>query len=302
MINDYDKMNCRVKYRDDIHTYWLDDDKTNKCISVTTLISQFHEKFDESFWSKNKAFEAIANKEIFSMEKKLLLSTKKWDNNILSRYDIDPLVFNTKVNEILDEYSKNRTESCERGTKFHKEMEESFYKPGTITLDKYGIGGKFKCIKDNNKFDLDQGVYPEYLVYYESPDKFLKIAGQIDLLIKDGNDIWVLDWKSNKKIEQKSFFNAQLKQSKMMYYPINNLEDCNYSHYNLQLSTYAWMIEKNNPEFNIKGLILVHKDHDDNITTYNMNYLKDDVIRMLAYHKKQNKINYEKRKNTPIVF
>jgi len=88
----------------------------------------------------------------------------------------------------------------------------------------------------------------------------------------------------------------------MMYYPINNLEDCNYSHYNLQLSTYAWMIEKNNPEFNIKGLILVHKDHDDNITTYNMNYLKDDVIRMLAYHKKQNKINYEKQKNTPIVF
>lgn len=71
-----------------------------------------------------------------------------------------------------------------------------------------------------------------------------------------------------------------------MLYPLTNLMDCNYMHYTLQLSTYAYMLQQLNPEFVVKQLILVHYDHDGNETTYNLDYLKEDVERMFSFHKK----------------
>lgn len=42
----------------------------------------------------------------------------------------------------------------------------------------------------------------------------------------------------------KSGFDTSTKRNAMMQYPLNNLMDCNYIHYTLQLSTYAWMLQK----------------------------------------------------------
>jgi hypothetical protein len=72
-----------------------------------------------------------------------------------------------------------------------------------------------------------------------------------------------------------------------MKYPLNNIEDCNFWHYTLQLSTYAWMIEKINPNFNIKDLIIVHYDHNNKQTIYHLEYLKEDVEKMLRHYKKE---------------
>ena len=44
-----------------------------------------------------------------------------------------------------------------------------------------------------------------------------------------------------------------------MKYPLNNLDDSNFWHYSLQLSTYAWMLQKLNPNFIIKDLISNYK-------------------------------------------
>lgn len=297
-----DKQNNECKYNDKEHVYWYKDNEDDKFISVTTLIGKFHEPFDGQFWSRYKAFEAIADKEAFNMEKKILLATKKWNNEILERYDIDELEFNTKVNEILDGYEAEKQIACDRGTKFHLAQEQKFYKHEIHELPQYGLGGKFKCMRNNTELNLEKGIYPEYLVYKVTKDGVLKIAGQVDLVIKDGNDIYILDYKTNKKIEQKGFFNGTTRQAKKMYYPINNLDDCNYSHYTMQLSTYAWMIEQMNPDFRIKGLILVHCDHSNKITTYNLDYRKDDVIRMLGYYKKQLKIEHDKKLNEPIKY
>ena len=49
----------------------------------------------------------------------------------------------------------------------------------------------------------------------------------------------------------------------MMKYPLGNLQDSNYWHYVLQLSTYAWMIQMMDPRFKIKKLALIHYDHDN---------------------------------------
>ena len=72
-----------------------------------------------------------------------------------------------------------------------------------------------------------------------------------------------------------------------MKYPLNTLDDVNFYHYTLQLSTYAWMLQKINPNFIIKDLILVHFDHQGNQTIYHCDYLKDEVERMLYFYKKE---------------
>ena len=78
--------------------------------------------------------------------------------------------------------------------------------------------------------------------------------------------------------------------------------DCTKVHYALQLSTYAWMLQQVNPAFNIKQLMLIHHDHDGNVTEIPVDYLKDDVIRMCKWHKKQVLDEERKNKRKPIEF
>lgn len=48
--------------------------------------------------------------------------------------------------------------------------------------------------------------------------------------------------------------------------------------------------------------MLIHYDHDGGVTTYECEYLKDDVERMLSYHKKQVSYKEFKKKRKKIVF
>lgn len=299
-----DKRNGNVCYCDDSHTYWKDG-TNEKYISVTTLIGKFEQEFNSDFWSSYKSLEKLLGKEKFKLEKSKLLKTKKFDMSVLDTYDISENDFNKTKQDILDEWDKKNKDSCERGTKIHAQLEA--YSKGGKFKEKIvpHLGRSFnnyKCYVNPDVNELlntiDKGVLPEYLVYRESDDSILKIAGQIDLLIKDGNDLYICDWKTNQKIDLKSGFDSSTKQSAKMKYPLNNLDDCNYNHYTLQLSTYAWMLQKINPDFNIKGLILVHFDHEGNITTYQLDYLKSDVEKMLAFYKtmRKNELSKEKRK------
>jgi ATP-dependent exoDNAse (exonuclease V) beta subunit len=156
-----------------------------------------------------------------------------------------------------------------------------------VSLKKFGVGGKFVCDKGRTLLDLENGVYPEYLISNTSDDNLLRLAGQIDLLVKEGNDIIIMDWKTNKEIKTKSGFDTKTKSTAKMLYPLGNLDDCNYYHYTLQLSTYAWMIQQINPNFRIKDLIMVHFDHNNKQTVYHLDYLKEEVEKMLAHYKKQ---------------
>ena len=290
-----DKRNGNVCFNDENHKYFDVNDESKQYISVTTLIDRYVQEFNKDFWSAYKALEKLLSKDAWQLEKKSLLASKKFNKELLSTYDISENDFNKAQQDILDEWDKNNREACERGTKIHSELENNFYKAGkNITLQKFGIGGKFECRKDYSDLDLEHGVYPEYLIYRESEDGILKIAGQVDLIIKNGNDIIIVDHKTNKKIDLKSGFNTQTKSTAKMKYPLNNLDDCNFWHYTMQLSTYAWMLQKINPNFVIKDLILNHYDHNGNNTLYHCEYLKHDVEKML-YHYKKSLILEQKR-------
>ena len=276
-----DKQNGNVAFSEETHTYWNVDDN-EKYISVTTLIHQFTQPFDKDFWSAYKTLEKLLPKESWVVEKKSLLTSKKFDPELLEVYNISKDEFNKAQQELLDLWDEENRKSCERGTKIHLDIENSFYtKAKDISLQKFGIGGKFECKKDYPELDLQYGAYPEYLIYYESDDKVIRLAGQIDLIVKSGNEIYLVDHKTNKKIEQKSGYNSSTRSSVKMKYPLNNLPDCNFYHYTMQLSTYAWMLQKINPNFIIKDLILNHYDHNGKNTLYRCQYLKNEGEKML---------------------
>lgn len=289
-----DKENSAVSYNDELHKYWTKG-SNQSCISVTTLIHKFS-TFDEAFWASYKALESLASEEQFKEIKPTLLNTKVFNERYLDMVGISDSDFNERRQEILNEWAEKRDASCIRGTAIHRQHELEHLAGKTKELSHLGLGGKFSTNTTNNLELGTQKVYPELLLSRISPDNKLRLAGQADLVIVDGNDVYILDYKTNKKIETKSFFDRKTKKSQMMKYPLNNLQDTNFWHYSLQLSTYAWMIQKANPEFNIKSLILIHYDHDDNCTTYECEYLKQDVERMLGYYK--NQIEHEEFKKS----
>ena len=190
------KRNGNICFNEDAHVYFDITDPSKKFISVTTLIEKFGQPFNKEFWSAYKALEKLIPKDGWAIEKKSLLTNKKYDPAILDLYNISEDDFNREQQNILDSWDEENRKSCERGTKIHADLENSFYKKKkNIDISKYQIGGTFECRKDYTDLDLENAVYPEYLIHRVTPDGKLCIAGQIDLLVKKGNHITIGDWK-----------------------------------------------------------------------------------------------------------
>lgn len=305
IMNDFEitKQNGNIAFEEKAHRYWDVTDPSKKFTSVTTIIEKFGQPFDKEFWSAYKALEKLLSADAWKIEKPSLLKSKKFDKSLLELHDISENDFNREQQAILDSWDEENRKSCERGTKIHADFENSFYKKKkNIDISKFQIGGKFECRKDYTDLDLENAVYPEYLIHRVSPDGKLCIAGQIDLLVKKGNNIIVGDYKTNKEIKIKSFFDSKTKSSVKMKFPLNNLDDTNYWHYCLQLSTYAWMLQKLNPDFVIEDLVMIHIDHKDKMTIYHLPYLKTEVEKMLAFYKKQVQLDENARKRKRIEY
>lgn len=298
-----DKENDGICFNDSEHRYWDKNDSSKEYISVTTLIGKYAQPFDEDFWSKYKALEKLTSVEEWKTLKRTLLDTHRITDDIIKAYAINPSDLNIEQQNILDAWQKKKNESCERGTLIHSQLEHSFYNMSDdAPLKKFGVGGKFTCKEGYNKLDLENGVYPEYLISWSSPDKVLNLAGQIDLLIKNGNEVTLADHKTNEKIDQKGFFNTATRGTTKMQYPLNTIEDCNYGHYEMQLSTYAFMLQQWHPEYVIKDLILNHYDHDMNNTLYHCIYRKDEVGRMLSDYHKKCKLEASRNRRKPMKY
>ena len=298
-----DKENDSVFFNDDTHKYY-DKETMQEYISVTTLIHNYTNEFDPEFWSAYKALEALLDEETFFILKKSLLATKKFHPRLIKKLKLDEKLFLEKQNEIKSEYERKRNESCERGVTIHSIFENSFYNRTKFDFSKYGykdLAGDFTCIENRNTLDPGNGVYPEFLISVCSKDGLLRVSGQIDCLIIQENDVYIIDWKSNKSIDKQSYYNRSTKQYQMMKFPLNKRMDCNFEHYQLQLSLYAYLLQQINPKYNIKGLKLVHIDHDNKQHEYDVEYLKDDVERMLKHYKRELKKKAELNKLKPVI-
>ena len=61
-------------------------------------------------------------------------------------------------------------------------------------------------------------------------------------------------------------------------------------------------LAKLNPDFIIDDLVLVHFDHNDNMTVYHLPYLKTEVEKMLAFYKKELKLEESAKKRKRIEY
>jgi hypothetical protein len=190
------KQNGNIAFEEEAHIYYDVTQPEKKFVSVTTLIHSFTQPFDKEFWSSYKSLEKLLSKEAWAIEKKSLLASKKFDKTLLELHDISENDFNREQQAILDAWDEENRKSCERGTRIHADLENSFYnKKKDIDISKFEIGGKFTCEKGRTELDMEYGIYPEYLIHRVSPDGKLCLAGQIDLLVKKGNKLIIGDFK-----------------------------------------------------------------------------------------------------------
>lgn len=295
-----DKENDICFFNDETHKYYNKQDM-QPYISVTQLIGEYTQPFQEDFWSAYKALEEIVDGDVFSILKKTLLDTKKFDPRILTKFNIDQLKFEEERQKILAQWQAKKDEACEHGSQQHLIKELSFYGKNDFNLAKYGFKdcvGYYDCKENYYKLDLDRGVYPEFLMAIDY--KGLRISGQADLIIKNGNDIYIGDWKTNRELKTSSYYDKKKKSNVMMKFPLNKIQDCALGHYTCQLSLYGFMIQQINPNLNIKQLELIHIDRDGKETLYPVEYKKYDIERMLNHYIKQKNIQNELNKLKPI--
>ncbi len=161
---------------------------------------------------------------------------------------------------------------------------------------------------------LIDGIYPEHLVYLRSAG----VCGQSDLVEVVNGEVHILDYKTNKEIKTESYVNWEGISQKMLH-PLSHLDDCNYVHYNLQLSIYMYMVLKHNPMLKPGTIKIQHvtfeKEGEDkwgypimkttnevdfivkDVVTYEMPYLKQEVIDIMHWYKtNQSKILNGKKK------
>ena len=297
-----DKENSVCFFNDENHVYY-NKETMQTYISCTTLVHSYSQPFDEDFWSSYKALEALLEPDLFTIVKPKLLSTKRFNKALVAKLELNEDDFDKKKNEILNEYALKRKTACDKGTLAHAKKEMSFYNNTDFDFSKYGykeLCGKFVCEENHSELDLQNGVYPEFLIQWESEDKTLRIAGISDLVILKDNELYIIDWKTSKTIDKKSYYNKQTKQSVKMKYPLNALDDCNFNVYQLQLSLYAWMIKQTKPDIVVKGLTIVQLLDDGGEVSYPSEYLEHEVERMIAHYMKQQKINKELDRDKPI--
>ena len=74
-------------------------------------------------------------------------------------------------------------------------------------------------------------------IYLGVPD--YNECGATDMILKNKltDDVLILDFKSNKKIDYESFGHKKMK------VPMQKYDDCNYVHYSMQLSAYSYKLE-----------------------------------------------------------
>lgn len=282
----------RLIFHEDGHKY--NDTFGNEFISTTTLLHNYAPKFDKNYWLKKKA------KELGISEKRL---ETQWQN-------------------ITDEACKRGTAThngLEDGIKdssmFKKAVKYMIKENGEMitVADIPNINLDVKALNINEFKDMTENKYPEiYRVFQWYVDRGYKIyseigmflidsliSGTIDVLLIRDTDFVIGDWKTNrgglkfeagyykkdKRQKPEQLTNDWVTKKEFLLPPVANLPNCNGSIYNLQLSLYAYSVQKI-LGLPCNGLWLCHIDSDFVLNEYGMPKKFPDG----TYHIKNNPI------------
>jgi len=264
-----------VLFKSENHKYESQDPNDNiQWLGVTSMIKQFKEPFDPIAVSKKASVNP----------------NSKW-------YGLDPAV-------IREHWEKETDRAILNGSYFHDQRESDTVSLQTLRRQGVDIpiippiyNGSIKLAPEQRLVD---GIYPEHFVYLKSAG----ICGQADRVEVVNGVVDIVDFKTNKEIKTKSFTNWEGVSTKMLG-PCSHLDDCNFNHYALQLSTYMYIILKHNPRYKPGTMTLHHivfeKEGEDSfkfpiykknekgeaivkeVVPYTVPYLKDEVIAMFNW-------------------
>ena len=218
----------------DKHEYSLLDDSVISFTSVTTFVNSFFEPFDEV----------------------------KVSNHLVNNV---PKYFGETPESLIEKWNLAR----KHGTDVHLEI-ENWIKDGASPKDQKSIFAKKWIEVYVARPNIE--TFSEVIVY----SKELCIAGTMDVLMvnKDSGEHVIIDWKTSRRIEKKSF-----KGKKGIKKETSNIEDCNYNHYALQLSLYRYILEEFY-DIKVSRQLIAHLK-DDGLESHSTPYMKKEILNML---------------------
>jgi hypothetical protein len=238
-----------MKFISHNHTY--ENEKGELYTSVTTLIKKYTPQKD---WNEIAAKFAKKNKK--------------------------------SVEEVQAAWKEEGKKAVDKGTAYHEKMENLYKETGQFKIEEQDClvydSPIIEGIKVARDLKLDQGIYPELLIFSHK----YKLAGQADLVEVVNGKINVKDYKTNKKIDKESYKHWK-DGHEMMNFPANKFMNCNYWHYALQLNIYMFMLKAHNPNLKVGDMIIYHIKDEDNVEPYQIENLQSDVKRLLEHFREQ---------------
>lgn len=199
-------------------------------ISVTTFLKNFEKEFDTEYWSTKKATDRLV-----SEEKEL---TK---DNILEYKEI-----------ILKEWKDKTDTACDIGSQIHLYIESRFkdinekFDTSIYDEDIQTRLKLFEKVYDKRLFKLTP-IAQEVRIF----SKRLKLAGTFDALFEHDGELYIFDWKTNKKFTTDKDFSFS-----NLLPPFHNYKHNKLNIYSIQVSIYRLILES--VGIFIKDCVLVH--------------------------------------------
>lgn len=301
----------RLVFKEDGHKYT--DTFGNEYKSTTTLLHDYAPKFEKSFWLKKKA------KELGISEKRLAQQWQDITDEACAR--------GTKTH--------NGLEDGIRTSSMFKNAVKHMIQPNgeMITIaDIPNINFNIKQLNVKEFIDMTENKYPKiykvfeyytnagYKIYSEIGGFLIDylVSGTIDVLCIRDDQFVIGDWKTNRgglKF-QSGYYKKDKKQNphqltdiwvpkeEYLLPPVNHLPNCNGMIYNLQLSLYAFMVEKilgipnaglwlchidsdfvlneyGQPKRFPDGLYHIKQNPEEKVTLHKMKYLRNEIISIL---------------------
>jgi hypothetical protein len=275
-----------VIFKAEDHSYTsVDTEEKIDWVGVTTLISNFKKPFD----AEKQSVKSSKNK------------NSKW--------------FGLSPEEIRRAWEAESKRATDLGTFYHNQREEEILMFETIEREGLQVPIIKPIVDGDAKYapeqKLQDGVYPEHLVYLKSAG----VCGQSDRVEVVRDVVSITDYKTNKEIKMEGYRGWDGSTQKMTG-PVSHLDDCHFYHYALQLSVYLYIILKHNPALKPGKLVIDHvtfeeagKDHLGYPVTFldmdgdpiikevksiEVPYLRDEVIAIFQWLK-DNRQNLRKK-------
>lgn len=211
-----------IQFTDHNHQYTSVVPDNIQWTSVTTVVGGMKEKFEQ----------------LPAAEKAVRNPKGKW--------------YKMPIDEVINAWNAESKRSTDLGSWYHKVRENQLYtQENELTIVLPDIRDGIKYAPDQKL--QDNTIYPEHLIYLQSAE----VCGQADYVEVRKNILTIRDYKTSKEIKRNGFKNWEGVVSRMKP-PLQHLEQCEFNSYAMQLSIYAYMISRHNPNINIGDLIIEH--------------------------------------------